>query len=95
MAKFKKLPVTIDAEQFLGYDESHEDGGIVRQSGMTRESLAIVHCPKCDKAFSKHGKVPTLEGDHIACPGDYIIKGVAGEFYPCKPDIFDATYEEV
>ena len=35
----------------------------------------------------------TLEGQHIATEGDYIIKGVAGEFYPCKPDIFVATYE--
>jgi hypothetical protein len=39
--------------------------------------------------------IPTLEGDMIARPGDYIIKGVNGEFYPCKPDIFAKTYEEV
>lgn len=37
--------------------------------------------------------IPTLEGDHIARHGDWIIKGVKGEFYPCKPDIFRATYE--
>jgi hypothetical protein len=37
----------------------------------------------------------TLEGDHIALIGDWIIKGVKGEFYPCKPDIFELTYEEV
>lgn len=39
--------------------------------------------------------IPTLEGDMLASPGDYIIKGVQGEFYPCKPDIFEATYEGV
>ena len=39
--------------------------------------------------------IPTLEGDHLADWGDWIIQGVAGEFYPCKPDIFEATYEEV
>lgn len=39
--------------------------------------------------------IPTLEGEHIARHGDWIIKGVKGEFYPCKPDIFAATYEEV
>jgi len=39
--------------------------------------------------------LPTLEGEHVATVGDYIIKGVKGEFYPCKPDIFEATYEEV
>lgn len=39
--------------------------------------------------------IPTLEGDHRADPGDFIIKGVAGEFYPCKPGIFKATYDQV
>ena len=37
--------------------------------------------------------IHTLEGDHFASPGDYIIQGVAGELYPCKPDIFARTYE--
>ena len=37
--------------------------------------------------------IPTLEGEHIASWGDWIIKGIQGEFYPCKPDIFEATYE--
>ena len=41
------------------------------------------------------GVIDTLEGGHIVCPGDWIIKGVKGEFYPCKPDIFEATYERV
>lgn len=39
--------------------------------------------------------IPTLEGDMCAQDGDYIIKGLQGEFYPCKPDIFAATYEQV
>ena len=39
--------------------------------------------------------VPTLEGDHIASPGDWIIRGVKGELYPCKPDIFAMTYDPV
>lgn len=39
--------------------------------------------------------IPTLEGVHEARPGDYIIKGVKGELYPCKPDIFEMTYEKV
>lgn len=55
-----------------------------------------------DEAW-KLGKAPpvfsltihTLEGDMKAMPGDYIIKGVNGEFYPCKPDIFEKTYEVV
>ena len=44
----------------------------------------------------RHGlSIRTLEGTHHASIGDWIIKGVAGEFYPCKPDIFFATYESV
>lgn len=39
--------------------------------------------------------IKTLEGNHRANPGDWVIKGVKGEFYPCKPDIFDQTYEVV
>ena len=39
--------------------------------------------------------INTLEGDMLARPNDYIVRGVQGEFYPCKPDIFEATYEEV
>ena len=44
---------------------------------------------------SGHLYIETLEGTMKAIPRDYIIKGVAGEFYPCKPDIFEATYEKV
>jgi len=94
MAKFKKLPVTIEAEKFLGFDESIEVDGVISEAGVSRYSMDTTHCSKCEQAFSKHGSVKTLEGNHIVCPGDMMIKGVAGEFYPCKPDIFNATYEE-
>lgn len=50
---------------------------------------------KVNLLVSKNLIIKTLEGDMIASPGDYIIKGIRGEFYPCKPDIFEATYEEV
>jgi hypothetical protein len=40
-----------------------------------------------------HGWIETLEGGHIVTPGDWIITGVKGEHYPCKPDIFEMTYE--
>jgi len=61
--------------------------------------------PECIKsAYEKGGwvyltngeiHIPTLEGTMIASPDDFIIKGVQGEFYPCKPDIFEKTYELV
>ena len=52
-------------------------------------------CEKCGQIMHVHGWIDTLEGGHIVCPGDWIITGVAGEFYPCKSDIFEATYERV
>lgn len=50
-------------------------------------------CDKCGEIMHVHGWIDTLEGGHIVCPGDWIITGVKGEHYPCKPDIFAATYE--
>ncbi len=51
------------------------------------------HCKYCYQIMNEHGWIDTLEGGHIVCPGDWIITGVKGERYPCKPDIFAATYE--
>lgn len=52
-------------------------------------------CAYCKRMFHDHGWIDTLEGGHIVCPGDWVITGVEGERYPCKPDIFEKTYEEV
>lgn len=50
-------------------------------------------CEFCADIMHNHGWIDTLEGGHIVCPGDWIITGVKGEHYPCKPEIFAATYE--
>ncbi len=52
-------------------------------------------CEHCGLTMHVHGWIDTMEGGHIVCPGDWIITGVQGERYPCKPDIFVATYEPV
>lgn len=52
-------------------------------------------CQHCARIMNDHGWIDTLEGGHNVCPGDWIITGVAGEKYPCKPDIFKATYRPV
>ena len=52
-------------------------------------------CQICKYTFHCHGWIDTLEGGHNVCPGDWIITGVKGEVYPCKPDIFALTYEAV
>jgi hypothetical protein len=50
---------------------------------------------RCGHTWHDHGWIDTLEGGHTVCPGDWVITGVQGERYPCKPDIFEATYEPV
>ncbi len=52
-------------------------------------------CRHCGQTMHIHGWIDTKEGGHIVCPNDWIITGVQGERYPCKPDIFTATYEAV
>ena len=81
MSKFRKKPVVIDAVQWNG-DISRELLDLFGYSMICRKSMFP------DAIF-----VPTLEGEMRADPGDWIIKGVKGELYPCKPDIFAATYE--
>lgn len=50
-------------------------------------------CQHCEIQMNDHGWIDTLEGGHTVCPGDWIITGIKGERYPCKPDVFAATYE--
>lgn len=68
------------------------EGAIVRY--FRRPDVSGVQpCRHCQKTMHDHGWIDTLEGGHIVCPGDFVITGVKGENYPCKPDIFVATYE--
>lgn len=83
--KFKKKPVIIDAIQFDGNKESMKR--IIIDLQMPHGSYE----PKFDGTF----RIKTLEGTMMAIPGDWIIKGVASEFYPCKDTIFKLTYEKV
>ena len=52
-------------------------------------------CERCGVRMHEHGWIDTLEGGHKVCPGDWVITGVKGERYPCKPDIFAALYDAV
>lgn len=86
MTKFRKKPVVIEAVQWQGYltDEVEQFIG----NKLVAEENPNVHVMGY---FLK-----TLEGSsHMLTKGDWIIKGVQGEFYPCKPDIFEQTYEKV
>lgn len=72
------------------------EGAVVRFFRRPEPEYAghLVHDP-CGRTWHDHGWVDTLEGGHTVCPGDWIITGVRGEQYPCKPDIFADTYEQV
>ena len=89
MSHFRKHPVVIEARQYTETSDSVE-----------RDLLAWINAG----ATAMHRKarrsndgiiIPTLEGNMLAIPGDWIIRGVQGEHYICKPEIFAATYEPV
>lgn len=85
MAKYRKKPVVIEAVQWNGANH------LICDAFMKGSGAYISY----DKFQLGGIMIPTLEGTMEAAPGDWIIKGVNGEFYPCKPDIFEKTYELV
>jgi len=80
MRKFRKKPIVIEAVQF---------------NGTNHDEIADFCQPRDTYVGNKELIIKTLEGEHIASVNDWIIKGVQGECYPCKPDIFEQTYEAV
>jgi len=89
MSKYRKKPVVIEAIKWDGTLFTLKQ---LQSMGMETTSYEADY-------FRVNGisglVIKTLEGQHIADLGDWIIKGVKGEFYPCKPDIFEMTYEPV
>ena len=81
MGMYRKKPIVIEAIQWTGHNID-EMANFLKNRVMGR-------------LYDRSISISTLEGEMIALPGDWIIKGIKGEFYPCKPDIFDATYEEI
>lgn len=88
--KYRKKPVIIEAVQFDGTASCArtilEWGG--PKCGMEHVYTSVQTCPNLIM-------IETLEGKMRAMPNDWIIRGINGEFYPCKPDIFQKTYEPV
>lgn len=80
--RFRKRPVVVEAMRFTAEDKNRVFNWITCN-----------RYPDWDDHGAETIKIQTLEGDMTASLGDWIIKGVKGEFYPCKPDIFEATYE--
>lgn len=105
MALYRKKPVVIQATQWFRNGD-HPDDFSDRAQPDVREVEGMVvryyrrpddsgsrECQHCRRVMHDHGWIDTLEGGHIVCPGDWVITGVQGKRYPCKPDIFDKTYE--
>lgn len=92
MKKYRKKPVVIEASQWYeeGDHEAVESGVLLSETYGYSWS-----CDNCGNTIFEHGLIETLEGCHVVCPGDWIVKGIHGEHYPVKPDIFVETYEEV
>lgn len=88
--KFRKKPVVIESIQYTGHN-----GNYIEQWTNKKAIQSPVLEPTDNNPTGAYLQIYTLEGIHIANVGDWIIKGVKGEFYPCKPDIFEMTYEEV
>lgn len=84
MTKYRKKPVVVEAWQLT---EENIEAGI--PDWIDTDQVSIFG------GANTFAEIHTLEGTMQASYGDYIIKGVKGEFYPCKPDIFEQTYEEV
>lgn len=80
VTSFRKKPVEIEAVQWTGDNPGQLVGWMTTSSYLIEDGGLLIK---------------TLEGTMVAQPGDWIIKGIRGEFYPCKPDIFADTYEEV
>ena len=78
-ATYRKKPVVINAIRWTGHNHD--------------EILAFMGKPAEGLGYQHYLTIHTLEGDHRADIGDWIIKGIKDEFYPCKPDIFEMTYE--
>lgn len=89
--KYRKKPVVVEAIQWTGLNLEEVKAFV----GEPLQYEVVDTAWEVGKgAPHVNMSIKTLEGDHICTNGDYIIKGVKGEFYPCKPDIFAATYEE-
>lgn len=98
--KYRKKPIEVEATQWFikgdhPLDETRENEGRIVRYFRHPKVPGGDRCGHCDMIFHEHGWIDTLEGGHTVCPGDWIITGIQGEHYPCKPDIFKETYEHV
>ena len=95
MSKYRKRPVVIEAIQFTGGDQSGDKVIAWAIEHGVGAGMKYIRDPHHTLGPEDTIDIPTREGTMTACPGDWIICGVKGEFYPCRADIFEQTYERV
>ena len=110
MGKFRKKLVVVEASQWFKNGDHPEDGceifhtkegktfygeGKVVRSYRHPKGDGEDVCLFCNSTMHVHGWIDTLEGDRNVCVGDWIITEVKGEYYPCKPAIFEMTFEKI
>lgn len=93
--KYRKRPIVIEAYKWMQISPYIEGQKRDVDYYRTPSGNGQTECKHCKNLMHVHGWIDTLEGGHIVCPGDWVITGIKGEVYPCKPDIFEATYEAV
>ena len=95
--QYRKRPAIIETMRYDGTPASATPiiNWIIANGGTARYVEAQPDSGPCKPAMPHHIAIDTLEGTMRADAGDFVIRGVQGEFYPCKPDIFEATYELV
>ena len=87
MSKFRKKPAIIEAIQWNGDWDSME------QIEKELNVITLQRSGRQNINWVESWNIKTLEGMHVVSPNDWVIKGIKGECYPCKPDIFEATYK--
>ncbi|AQZ45551.1 hypothetical protein B5S25_02010 [Paenibacillus larvae subsp. pulvifaciens] len=89
MKKYRKKPVVVSAGRW--WRKGDVPDAQIRE--LDHDGVCKNICRVCGNPTSLHGHCKTLESWLVVCPGDYIIRGVKGEYYPCKPDVFERTYK--
>lgn len=92
---FRKKPVTIAAIQWTGNNFEEIKAFFGKDAKKCTHLDEVSLNGDTNKSVKGNLTIETLEGNHTALPGDFIIRGIKGEYYPCKPDIFHDTYELV
>lgn len=88
--RYRKKPVEVEAIQWDGSYQNYKE---IKKCFPDLKDYELVYNPENNDIWE--WRIETLEGNYIVSPSDYIVKGIKGEYYPVKPDIFEETYEEV